>query len=55
MPEEGEWSPTFTSMVERKYRIVIPAVIRKVLQIEEGDVVEVRIRKVGKGWKILRT
>jgi len=54
MPEEGEWSPTFTAMVERKHRIVIPSVVRRLLQLEEGDVVEVRVRKVGKAWKISR-
>jgi AbrB family looped-hinge helix DNA binding protein len=51
---EGEWSPTFTAMIERKYRIVIPPVLRKVMDLSEGDLVEVRIRRVGKAWKVLR-
>jgi len=51
---EEEWSPIFTSMVEKNYRIVIPSPIRKVLQLSEGDLIEVRIRKCGKKWKILR-
>lgn len=51
---EEEWSPVFTAMVERKYRIVIPPLLRRVLGLREGDLVEVRIRRVGKKWKVLR-
>lgn len=49
-----DWSPTFTAMIERKYRIVIPAVLRKVMELNEGDLIEVRIRRVGRQWKVLR-
>jgi AbrB family looped-hinge helix DNA binding protein len=49
-----EWSPTFTAIVEKKNRIVIPAAIRRILDISEGDIVEVKVKKVGRKWKILR-
>jgi looped-hinge helix DNA binding domain, AbrB family len=51
---EDDWSPIFTAMVEKKYRVVIPSVIRKALGISEGDLVEVKIRKVGRKWRMLR-
>jgi bifunctional DNA-binding transcriptional regulator/antitoxin component of YhaV-PrlF toxin-antitoxin module len=54
MSEEENWSPIFTAMVERGYRIVIPSTIRKILRVEEGDVLEVKVRKVKGKWKILR-
>jgi AbrB family looped-hinge helix DNA binding protein len=41
-----DWSPIFTSKVERKYRIWIPRTIREIMMISEGDYVEVQIRKV---------
>jgi AbrB family looped-hinge helix DNA binding protein len=49
-----EWSPIFTAIVEKKNRIVIPSAIRRILDIGEGDIVEVKIRRVGRKWKILR-
>jgi AbrB family looped-hinge helix DNA binding protein len=48
-----EWSPTFAARVEAKYRVVIPPVVRRMLDLHEGDVVEVKVRKVG-SWRILR-
>ncbi len=51
---EEEWSPVFTVMVEKKYRIIIPTVIRKILGLEPGDLIEVKIRRVGRKWKVLR-
>jgi len=51
---EDDWSPTFTVMIEKKYRVVIPSVIRKLIELSEGDLVEVKIRKVGKKWRMLR-
>jgi AbrB family looped-hinge helix DNA binding protein len=51
---EGEdWSPTFTAMVEKNYRVVIPSVIRKLLNLKEYDVLEVKVKRVRSG-KILR-
>ena len=51
---EGEdWSPTFTAMVEKNYRVVIPSVIRKLLNLKEYDVLEVKVKRVKSG-KILR-
>ncbi|MEM1672360.1 MAG: AbrB/MazE/SpoVT family DNA-binding domain-containing protein [Archaeoglobaceae archaeon] len=50
---EEEWSPTFTAKVETKYRLWIPRVIRSMLDLKEGDIVEVRIR-VAKRRGILR-
>lgn len=47
------WSPTFTARIEKKYRIWIPKVIRELLDIREGDIVEVRIR-VHERRKLLR-
>jgi AbrB family looped-hinge helix DNA binding protein len=44
--EEEEWSPTFTARVERKYRIWIPRTVRELMDVEEGDYVEVKIRVV---------
>ena len=41
-----EWSPVFTARVEKRYRIWIPRVIRDELGVEEGDIVEVKIRVV---------
>jgi AbrB family looped-hinge helix DNA binding protein len=49
-----EWSPVFTALVEKKNRIIIPRVIRLALGIEPGDLVEVRVRKVGRKWRALR-
>lgn len=49
-----DWSPVFTSRVERKYRIWIPRVVRELLNLKEGDIVEVKIRVVQKRG-ILRT
>ncbi|MEM1865978.1 MAG: AbrB/MazE/SpoVT family DNA-binding domain-containing protein [Ignisphaera sp.] len=43
---EEEWSSTFTAKVETKYRIWIPRVIRQMLDLNEGDIVEVKIRVV---------
>lgn len=44
--EGEEWSPTFTARVERKYRIWIPRTVRELMDVEEGDYVEVKIRVV---------
>jgi AbrB family looped-hinge helix DNA binding protein len=44
--EGEEWSPTFTARVERKYRIWIPRTVRELMDLEEGDYVEVKIRVV---------
>ncbi len=38
----------FKAVVRAKYRITIPPVVRKLLSIRVGDVVEVRIRRVGR-------
>jgi AbrB family looped-hinge helix DNA binding protein len=46
MPEEEGWSPVFTCRVEKKYRIWIPRTIRQLLNLYEGDYVEVKIRVV---------
>jgi AbrB family looped-hinge helix DNA binding protein len=51
--ENEEWSPTFTAMVEKNYRVVIPSVIRKLLNLKEYDVLEVKVKRVKSG-KILR-
>ena len=51
---DEEWSPIFTAIVERKYRIVIPSPVRRVMNIGEGDVVEVQVRRVKRQWKVLR-
>lgn len=52
--EMEDWSPTFAARVEKKFRIWIPRVIREVMDIKEGDIVEVRIRVVEKKRGILR-
>ena len=44
--EGEEWSPTFTARVEKKYRVWIPRTIRELMDVEEGDYVEVKIRVV---------
>lgn len=51
---EENWSPIFTARIEKKNRIWVPKVIRELMEIEEGDVVEVKIKVYQKGKKILR-
>lgn len=47
--------PTFVAKVESHNRIWIPKLVREMLNIEKGDYVEVKIRVLRKGSKILRT
>jgi len=49
---ESEWV-IFPSKVERKYRIWIPRHVREVLQLKEGDYLEVAVRRLKK-YGILR-
>ncbi len=44
--EEEGWSPTFTARVETRNRIWIPRVVRELLDLKEGDIVEVKMRVV---------
>jgi bifunctional DNA-binding transcriptional regulator/antitoxin component of YhaV-PrlF toxin-antitoxin module len=44
--EGEEWSPTFTARVEKKYRIWISRIVRELMDVKEGDYVEVKIRVV---------
>jgi len=45
---------TFVAKVEKKYRIFIPRAVREVLEIVEGDYVEVIIKRVKRSAKIPR-
>jgi len=45
---------SFIAKVEKKYRIFIPKQVRDVLEIDEGDYVQVFIRKVREGEKLTR-
>jgi len=40
---------TFTAKIQTLRRIAIPKVVMESLELEEGDVIEVHIRKIGKG------
>jgi len=46
MKEQEDWSPVFTARVERKSRIWLPRAIRELLNINEGDYLEVKVRVV---------
>jgi len=46
MEENEEWSPTFTCQIEKRYRIWIPRAIRLLMELREGDYVEVKLRVV---------
>lgn len=43
MSEAGEKS--FIARVQKGFRVQIPEVVRELLNIREGDIVEVRVRK----------
>jgi len=43
MSENGE--KTFIGKVQKGYRIQIPEAIRELLNIHEGDIIEVKIKK----------
>jgi len=43
---EEEWSPIFTCQIEKKFRIWIPKTVRLLMDLREGDYVEVRLRIV---------
>jgi len=45
--EEENWV-TFPAKVERKFRIWIPRYVREIMKIDEGDYVEIKIRKIKK-------
>ncbi len=46
---------SFVSRVEKGYRIFIPRAVREVLELREGDYVQVVIvRKVKEGGRIMR-
>jgi AbrB family looped-hinge helix DNA binding protein len=45
--EKEEWI-RFPAKVEKKFRIWIPRYVREILQLYEGDYVEISIRKLKK-------
>jgi len=45
MSEKGEESKTFIARVQREFRVQIPEPLRTVLGIQEGDLVEISIKK----------
>ncbi len=47
-------SVTFTARVEKRFRVFIPRAVREALDIQEGDYVEVVIRKVREGRRLAR-
>jgi AbrB family looped-hinge helix DNA binding protein len=47
-------SVSFIARVEKRYRIFIPKSVREVLDINEGDYVQVFIRKVRESEKLTR-
>jgi AbrB family looped-hinge helix DNA binding protein len=56
MSKEDTYVTSFVARVERGYRIFIPRAVREVLEIEEGDFVEVQIKWVRKdGRKLTRS
>jgi len=44
---------SFVARVEKRYRIFIPKTVREVLEIDEGDYVEVVIKRVKRSPKII--
>jgi AbrB family looped-hinge helix DNA binding protein len=46
---------TFIARVEKGFRVFIPRAAREVLELQEGDYVEVQIRRVRKGGKFTRS
>jgi len=47
-------SVSFIARVEKRYRIFIPKSVREVLDINEGDYVQVFIRKVRESERLTR-
>lgn len=45
-----EWSSTFTAKVDKAWKIWVPKVVRELLNLEKGDYVEVRIRRVQRSY-----
>jgi len=51
---ENEKPITFVARVEKKFRIFIPKTVREILEIDEGDYVEIIIKRVKRSAKISR-
>lgn len=45
----------FVARIERGFRVFIPRAVREVLELEEGDYVEITIRRVREGGKFTRS
>ena len=55
MYEKSDNFVAFVAKIEKRYRIFIPKRVREVLELEEGDYVQVKIRRVKQAEKIVRT